>query len=55
MAYGGQRELWPEADKMFRVDHGQGTSEGSQVNQQVEVNIDSGGGDGSVDDLLLSP
>lgn len=49
----GNRVL--RANEMFRADHGQRTGEESQVDQQVEVIVDSGGGDGSVDDVFLFP
>lgn len=51
---GWEEERQIETDVMLSVNHGQGSAERSHVDQQVEVDVDTGRSGGGVDNLLLS-
>lgn len=54
VADGGQGEAQPKANEVLRVDHGERTSEGTSVDEKVEVNVDARCGSSGINDFLLS-
>lgn len=52
VADGRERVGEPETDEVLRVHHGDGTGEGTAVDQEVKVDVDAGCGGGRIDDFF---